>query len=570
MGQKKSLRSKLILSLFIACGIPLIVFAVISQVQLRKSSSTNLHTKADAELSKASQCMDMALDKYETILYDLATDDTFVQTLEEINTAGDDLGVKTYTLRSEFSHVCNRNKGVQGVQVVRTDGSRIFYDRLSSSSVNSSWIEKVVCPDTSQVLTYLVDPVQKGTEKNPVFHIVRKIIDYQDIHVNIGYVILSVDVNVLENAIETKGNSSIYLSKDGQIISSPDMKQLGAVADKLYTDDDYVQETVDAKTGWNIIHSQPLASYRAQIHSQTAFWFLAACIMLSVLVCLIYRVTRPLMGSVDDIVSAMGQMEAGDFQVKLPVKPDESREIWEICGGLEELAGKTDQLLNQVKQSALDQKNAEISALEAQIDPHFLYNILDTINWKAIENEQYEISELLAALADILRYAIRNPGEETTIAAEEEWLKKYMLLQQARLGESIKVEFLIEDGLEKCGIHKMLLQPFIENAVKYGFRNQAGEHILKVSIKEAGEQLHIQIENNGVPISQEEVKRLNQGAEQKGHIGIANVRKRLKLYYSDQAVLYFESLCEEELLTRVHLFLPICEKGEAADENSGS
>ena len=64
-----------------------------------------------------------------------------------------------------------------------------------------------------------------------------------------------------------------------------------------------------------------------------------------------------------------------------------------------------------MKQSALEQKNAEISALEAQIDPHFLYNILDTINWKAIENEQYEISEMLVALAEILRYAINDAGD---------------------------------------------------------------------------------------------------------------------------------------------------------------
>ena len=75
-------------------------------------------------------------------------------------------------------------------------------------------------------------------------------------------------------------------------------------------------------------------------------------------------------------------------------------------------------LIGQVKQSALEQKNAEISALEAQIDPHFLYNILDTINWKAIENEQYEISEMLVALAEILRYAINDAGELTTIAGK--------------------------------------------------------------------------------------------------------------------------------------------------------
>ena len=94
----------------------------------------------------------------------------------------------------------------------------------------------------------------------------------------------------------------------------------------------------------------------------------------------------------------------------------------------------------------MEQKNAEISALEAQIDPHFLYNILDTINWKAIENEQYEISEMLVALADILRYAINDAGEFTTIDAEKGWLEKYILLQQEKLGEEIELEFKMQDS----------------------------------------------------------------------------------------------------------------------------
>ncbi len=111
-------------------------------------------------------------------------------------------------------------------------------------------------------------------------------------------------------------------------------------------------------------------------------------------------------------------------------------------------------LIGQVKQSALEQKNAEISALEAQIDPHFLYNILDTINWKAIENEQYEISEMLVALAEILRYAINDAGELTTIEAEKVWLEKYILLQQEKLGEKIELIFKIPEELETYKIHK--------------------------------------------------------------------------------------------------------------------
>ena len=81
-----------------------------------------------------------------------------------------------------------------------------------------------------------------------------------------------------------------------------------------------------------------------------------------------------------------------------------------------------------MKSAVVEQKNAELSALEAQIDPHFLYNTLDTINWKAIENEQYDISGMVGALADILRYTVKNAGGTTTVSKELGWLRHYCCL----------------------------------------------------------------------------------------------------------------------------------------------
>ncbi len=152
--------------------------------------------------------------------------------------------------------------------------------------------------------------------------------------------------------------------------------------------------------------------------------------------------------SVNDIVDAMKNLEKDNFREKLEVKEKDSTEIQEISEGFNEMSERIHNLIGQVKESAMEQKNAEISALEAQIDPHFLYNILDTINWKAIENEQYEISEMLVALADILRYAINDAGEFTTIDAEKGWLEKYILLQQEKLEKKLNwnLKFKIRTG----------------------------------------------------------------------------------------------------------------------------
>ena len=212
----------------------------------------------------------------------------------------------------------------------------------------------------------------------------------------------------------------------------------------------------------------------------------------------------------------------------------------------------------QLSYNAADQKNAELSALEAQIDPHFLYNTLDTINWKAIENEQYEISGMVGALADILRYTVKNAGGTASISEEIAWLKQYIMLQSAKFGKRLDVKIYMPEDVKECRIHKLLLQPFVENTIKYAFADQE-ECALNIRMKKSGEQLHILIQDNGQGMDPDMVAKLNQDeCEMEGHLGIANVRKRLKLYYGGQAALYFES--EVGNYTKVHLFIPIEEE----------
>ena len=352
--------------------------------------------------------------------------------------------------------------------------------------------------------------------------------------------------------------------KDGVIVGAEDTKMLGRQEKALDSAKVNQKAIKNARSGWSILLCQSIREYQKAIEEQVIFWIMVVLAVLLIFVLLIYRVTKPVMISVNDIVDAMKNLEKDNFREKLEVKEKDSTEIQEISEGFNEMSERIHNLIGQVKESAMEQKNAEISALEAQIDPHFLYNILDTINWKAIENEQYEISEMLVALADILRYAINDAGEFTTIDAEKGWLEKYILLQQEKLGEEIELEFKIQDSYGKCKIHKMLLQPFVENAIKYSFRGYEGAHRLTIEVSKAEEQMHIIIANNGRHIEEDQLKDLNMGKEIKNHFGISNVRKRLKLYYGEDAVIYFENVSPSGV--KVHLFVPLQE--EQKDEDS--
>ena len=562
--KKRNLRQQLIPAFVITACIPIAIFAFISQERLRKSTLDNLNEAAEAEMKKTEQSLNMTLDKYETILYDITTDEEFLNLVMDVAEENDIMEADAYALRREFSHICNRNTGVEGIQLILPDDRRIFYDRLSSSSVNSMWITEINIPDKNNLVYVWADTNTKTKSKEHMFHIARRVVNYWNIDQKLGEVILSVNMDVMDSVVSTGNEAQLYLLENGIIVADGDQQHLGQKTEKLKQKDVTYREKKNERSSWTILLGQSMRAYHTAVAEQIVFWILVAGAVLGIFVLLIHRVTRPLMISVNHIVEAMDNLEKDNFQAGLKVQEQDSAEIRRISNGFNKMSDRIRMLIEQVKKSATEQKNAEISALEAQIDPHFLYNILDTINWKAIENEEYEISQMLVALADILRYAINDAGEYTTISAEENWLRKYVLLQQAKLGEEIELEFEQEEEIGQFKIHKMLMQPFVENAIKYGFRESDRTHRLSIHLTMADEYLHIVIKNNGKPVEEEMLRKLNQGEELKNHLGISNVRKRLQLYYGDDARIYFENVASGQGV-KVHLFVPLQKGDKDAD-----
>ncbi len=145
-------------------------------------------------------------------------------------------------------------------------------------------------------------------------------------------------------------------------------------------------------------------------------------------------------------------------------------------------------LEKEKKKQRISREKAEIRALEAQINPHFLYNTLDTINWMAIDRGEFDISNAIGSLANILRYAITDSNGTVCIRDEIEWLKKYIYLQQFRLKNKFVRVIEVAPELLDVKIHKLLLQPFIENAIIHGFNGEQDEYIFR-SVHIAGEEL---------------------------------------------------------------------------------
>lgn len=558
MKRERTLRTRMSLGFLLAALIPVCLFAFVSQMRLRSSLQDNIDGRISSNLYNSNQCLNMVLDKYETILYDMCTDDTIIDTVLEIISEQDDLDVNSSTLRHELSHICNSNPGVEGITILLRNGRIIFYDRLNSSSSNSIWADKVTIPEIEKGYVYqgITAPVSANEKKTYLFQIGRKLIDYRNINEPLGIVVISINEEQIKDALVSGTYNASYLLDGNTVISSPEASDIGK---KFTFQKDSIENKytsmVNDKSGFTIWNEQPLADYNRAIWEQMLFLFVIAVASCVIMVFLIYLSTKPYLSAVDSLVSAMNELEEGDFSVSIAVPQRMPPEIRRIGTGFNEMVLHIDNLIGQVKAAVVEQKNAELSALEAQIDPHFLYNTLDTINWKAIENEQYDISEMVGALADILRYTVKNAGGLTTVRQELGWLEHYCMLQGAKLGKPMKIEKQVPEEMMGYRIHKLLLQPFVENSIKHGFGGKDGECCLTIGMRQTEEQIHIIIEDNGCGITPETLKRLNdEQQDMDGHVGIANVRKRLKLYYGDDATIYFESMLGS--WTKVHLFVP--------------
>lgn len=204
------------------------------------------------------------------------------------------------------------------------------------------------------------------------------------------------------------------------------------------------------------------------------------------------------------------------------------------------------------------QKDAEFMMLTSQINPHFLYNTLETIRMKARVNKQYEIEDLVKMLAKILRSNIRAGEKDVTIHSEVELVEYYLKIQQYRFGEKVQYQIMVEDEVKEYKVLPLILQPIVENAIVHGLEGQESNGWITIDIKKQELDLLIVVADNGSGIEADELERIQKELENtrlKGeHIGVCNVQHRIRLKYGKEYGISIHSIIGEG--TRVEIRLP--------------
>lgn len=304
-------------------------------------------------------------------------------------------------------------------------------------------------------------------------------------------------------------------------------------------------------TGWKIYTMVPYSDISAQVQSLNHSILLSIILCnLLILVCLLV-VSLAITAPVKKLIEAMREVQQGNFDYRIDNK--RSDEMGRLMETFNYMVFKIDMLIKEVYQEKLAQKNAELEALQSQINPHFLYNTLDTINWMLLEKKEYEISGIVVSLGEMMKYAISRSSRTVALREEIHHVSNYLLIQKERMEDKLEYEIDIPHQYESVQVPRLILQPLVENAIIHGIET-GGKVSIRVYEREEDGGCWLEVSDNGAGMDEEHLKRLRDGTTEMRmdhrSIGVENVNKRIRLYYGEEFGLTIESRLGEGTVIR--------------------
>lgn len=262
----------------------------------------------------------------------------------------------------------------------------------------------------------------------------------------------------------------------------------------------------------------------------------------------------PVLLIVSDIVSkplhtlrvAMENFKQGDFSQKVEVMTQD--EVGEASACFNRMVDDIRELIDKNYVLAIRERESELDTLQAQINPHFLYNTLDSLYWKATESGNDEIAEDILSLSQLFRLVLNRGDGIVTVQTEADLLERYLHIQKMRFGKRLTYEISLDRDILEEEIPKLILQPFVENAIVHGFESAEGSYTLSVAGIRKEEKMIFRIRDTGVGMSGEQLEAIWDKADTRkyasqriGRYAIKNVKERLELIYHENYELKIES-----------------------------
>ena len=306
---------------------------------------------------------------------------------------------------------------------------------------------------------------------------------------------------------------------------------------KLYT------MSKSKKTGWTVVG----AAYTSELlknNEQAQMWYLlVASILLLAVIGISSIISREITKPIRSLRDSMRKVQNGQFDTHVEVITE--NEIGSLGRSFNLMTSEIQALMEQNVYEQKQKRKSELKALQAQINPHFLYNTLDSIIWMSEAGENDEVVEMTSALARLLRQSISNDQEEVELEKEIEYVKNYLTIQKMRYKDKLEFFIYVDPRVAHVPIIKLVLQPLVENAIYHGIKYKETKGNLKIYARPVDGRVEIVVADDGIGMDEDVMEHIfdeHRKEQKRNGVGVPNVQKRLKLQYGSEYGIRYESV----------------------------
>lgn len=526
-----------------------------------ENSSEYTHTI----IQQMNQNIDSYIDYMENIAYLISSNEDVQDYLfdEEIDNEG------RYRILNQFQTILDSRSDIRNVGIISKNGRMLIND--GSKSVNQDldlntqeWYATALEKPNGPILTSShVQHIISG-ERPWVITLSRGIRDRSGSGEKEGVFFIDLNYSAIsglcdQSTVGTKGYAFILDAK-GNIVYHPQQQQLynelqtENISLIMDTDEDTVLTGTgndgklysisrSEKTGWTVVDCTNVKELLSKSRQAQSVYVLTAIILVIVALLFSRFMARSITLPIQKLRDSMKKVQEGDFSVS-DVVVDSKNEIGSLTKSFDVMTHRIHELMEQNVHEQEEKRKSELKALQSQINPHFLYNTLDSIIWMAEGKKNEEVVLMTASLARLLRQSISNEDEVVPIANEVEYARGYLTIQKMRYKDKLEFQIDVDSSILYIPLIKLVLQPIIENAIYHGlkYKESKGLLIVKGFMKDGNAVL--QVIDDGVGMDEETLAHIYDKHKVNYHsngVGVYNVQKRLKLYYGDDYGITYES-----------------------------
>jgi two-component system sensor histidine kinase YesM len=578
---RRSIRNRLILVMVVLSVFPVTVVTLLATENTRISMEREIIQSNLSTITWTGHYLEEKLSEINNLMYTILISPSYNEFASKAD--GSNNPNQYFTQKNLIDTVSSiyytGNNNLSGIQLYFKETNSLF--KISSSLQTVINSPNVIPLFYQNVLSQNGDFLIQNSDTNEKkFNLIRSINRFEN-RERIGAISLEVKWKIADNAIELlnpdKEHTVLIADRAGNVMYQPaGTTQLSTVNELLkedmvrelgyiQTQDYYIFYNTIEPWGLKLVKMIPVLSINQSANKILHYGFIvgAVSIIVSMLITVIlaWKISKP-------IVTLARSMQSlafiKDEDMSLSNRIDE---IGMLESKMQTMSYRIREHIKTEYMINLEKRTAQLKALQAQINPHFLQNTLQLIGGMAFSQSPDRLYAVIKSLSEMFRYVIREPSEWVTLENEINHLKNYVFIQEQRFSNRIVTAVNIELGIESCIIPKLTIQPIVENAFMHGLDKKSGNWSLKVTAVQDEQGILISIEDNGVGMSSDQLHKLSSELQihsdtiwtSGDHIGLSNVAARIKMQFGAQYGITIDS--ELNVGTIVHLHIPMVKDG---------